>query len=161
MSTVRGVPEGYHTVTPWIISRDTAGVIDFLEAAFGAEELARVRMDDGSIGHAECRIGDSVVMLFDAKPDWPATPAFLRLYVDDCDAVYARALAAGATSVTRMTNMFWGDRVGRVRDPFGNLWWIQTRLEDLGEEEMNRRAALPEYVEAMRYVATAEFFAGR
>lgn len=161
MPSVRGVPEGYHTVTPWIISRDTAGVIDFLKAGFGATELARVVQEDGSIGHAECRIGDSIVMLFDGRPDWPATPAFLRLYVADCDAVYAQALAAGATSITQMTTMFWGDRVGRVRDPFGNLWWIQTRLEDLSEEEMDRRAALPEYVAAMQYAQNAEFFRGR
>jgi len=80
------------------ISRDTAGVIDFLKAGFGAMELARVVQEDRSIGHAECRIGDSIVMLFDGQPDWPATPAFLRLYVADSDAVYAQALAAGATS---------------------------------------------------------------
>ena len=124
---LRPIPEGYHSVTPWIISRDSARLIEFLSAAFGAEEIARVVGEDGSIGHAEVRIGDSVVMMFDAKPHWPDTPAFLRLYVADGDAVFQQALRAGATSVTEMTHLFWGDRVGRVRDPFGNLWWIQTR----------------------------------
>jgi hypothetical protein len=85
------VPEGYATVTPWIISRDTGKLIDFMSAAFGAVEIARVVDEKGVIGHAEVRIGDSVVMGFDARPDWPDTPAFLRLYVGDCDAVYEQA----------------------------------------------------------------------
>jgi PhnB protein len=154
----RAVPEGYHAVTPWIISRDTAGLLDFVKRAFGAAELARVYVENGAIGHAEFRIGDSVVMAFDAREEWPDTPAFLRLYVADGDVVHRQALEAGATSVTEMTTLFWGDRVGRVRDPFGNLWWIQTRIEDLAPEEMARRAQLPEYVEAMSYVQNALFF---
>ncbi|MCD6059683.1 MAG: Glyoxalase/bleomycin resistance protein/dioxygenase [Thermomicrobiales bacterium] len=114
--------------------------------------------EDGSIGHAEVRIGDSVVMMFDAKPHWPDTPAFLRLYVADGDAVFQRALRAGATQVTEMTHLFWGDRVGRVRDPFGNVWWIQTRIEDVSSEEMERRATEKEWVDAMDYVQGAHFF---
>lgn len=98
-------------------------------------------------------------MTFDAKEDWPWTPSFLRLYVEDGDAVFRQALRAGATSVTEMTNMPWGDRVGRVRDPFGNLWWIMTRIEDLDEEEIGKRYGQPEYVDAMAYVQGAEFFA--
>ena len=155
---VRPVPEGYSTVTPWIISRDTAGLIAFLEAAFDATELARVQMDDGTIGHAEVRIGDSIVMMFDARPAWPDTPAFLRLYVPDGDAVFKQALQAGATAVTEVTEMAWGDRVGRVRDPYGNLWWIQTRIADLTLEEMAQRAAEPRFIEAMNYVMSAQFF---
>jgi uncharacterized glyoxalase superfamily protein PhnB len=155
---VRPIPEGYHSVTPWIISRDSAGLIEFLNAAFGAEEIARVVGEDGSIGHAEVVIGDSVVMMFDAKPHWPDTPAFLRLYVTDGDAVFQQALRAGATSVTEMTHLFWGDRVGRVRDPFGNLWWIQTRIEDVSLEEMERRATEKRWVDAMDYVQGAQFF---
>jgi PhnB protein len=150
------VPDGYGTVTPWIISRDTAGLIDFVTAAFGATELARVPNDDGTIGHAEVRIGDSVVMMFDARPDWPDTPAFLRLYVEDGDAVFRRALAAGATAVTELTELFWGDRVGRVRDPLGNLWWIQQRVVELTPEEIGQRMTEPRFVEAMRYVQGAE-----
>ena len=118
---VKPVPNGYATVTPWIISRDTNRVIEFMSAAFGAEEIARVVDENGVIRHAEVRIGDSVVMAFDARLDWPDTPAFLRLYVADCDQVYQQALFAGAASVTRPTTLFFGDRVGRVRDPLGNL----------------------------------------
>lgn len=159
--TVKPVPEGYHTVTPWIISRDTAGVIDYMIAAFGAEELARVVGDDGAIGHAEVRVGDSIVMLFDARPHWPSTPAFLRLYVDDADETHRRAVAAGGTSVTEVTHMAWGDRVGRVRDPFGNLWWIQTRIEDVSLEEMERRYGDPTFIRAMEYVTSADLVPGR
>ncbi|WGW12334.1 VOC family protein [Saxibacter everestensis] len=150
------VPEGYSTVAPWIISRDTAGLLDFITAAFDAKETGRVPNADGTIGHAEAIIGDSVVMAFDARPDWPDTPAFLRLYVEDGDATFARAVAAGATAVTEMTEMFWGDRVGRVRDPFGNLWWIQCRVAELTEEEAWERAGQPEFVQAMEYVQGAE-----
>lgn len=132
---IRPVPEGYYAVTPWIISRDTARLLDSVKEAFGAEEIARVHNEDGTIGHVEFRIGDSMVMAFDAKEEWPDTPSFLRLYVEDGDAVHRRALEAGATSVTEMTNLFFGDRVGRVRDSQGNLWWIQTHLEDVDHEE--------------------------
>ncbi|GHO55886.1 VOC family protein [Ktedonobacter robiniae] len=89
-------------------------------------------------------------MAFDARKEWPTTPSFLRLYVPNSDAVYQQALAAGATAVTEMTSLAFGDRVGRVRDPFGNLWWIQTRLENLTFEEMTKRAAEQQYRDAMR-----------
>ena len=148
--------DGYTTVTPWIISKDTARLLDFVARAFDATELARVPNDDGTIGHAEARIGDAVVMMFDARPDWPDTPAFLRLYVGDGDATFRQALDAGASEVTRMTEMFWGDLTGRVRDPFGNVWWIQQRLAEHTPEEMAERAARPEFVEAMLYVQGAQ-----
>ena len=138
-AAIRAVPEGYHAVTPWIISRDTAGLIEFVGRAFGAKEFARVHNQDGSIGHAEFRIGESVVMAFDATEEWPDTPGFLRLYVEDADEVHRRALEAGATSVTGVTHLFWGDRVGRVRDPFGNLWWIQARAEEFLDREFGNR----------------------
>ena len=147
-----GIPEGYTAVTPWIISRDTAGLLAYVHEAFGAEELARVVGDDGSIGHAEFRIGDAIVMGFDARPEWPDTPAFLRLYVDDADATFRRAVAAGGTAVTEVTHLFWGDRVGRVRDPFGNLWWIQARIEEVDDAEMMRRMTDPAWLERMAYV---------
>jgi len=149
---VQPIPKGYSTVTPWIISRDTARLLDFVKQAFGAEELARVHVENGAIGHAEFKIGDAIVMAFDAEEEWPNTPCFLRLYVEDGDAVYQQALSAGAISVTKMTSMFWGDRIGRVRDPLGNIWWIQTRLEDLDPEEMGRRAGEKQYRDAMQYV---------
>jgi PhnB protein len=97
---IRPVLEGYHVVTPWIISRDTVRLMDFVKEAFGAEEIARVLNEDGTIGRAEFRIGDSIVMAFDAKEGWPDTLGFFRLYVEDGDAVYRRALEAGAVSVT-------------------------------------------------------------
>jgi uncharacterized glyoxalase superfamily protein PhnB len=154
---VPAIPPGYGTVTPWIVSRDTARLIDFARAAFGAEELAlgawpRVPGPAGQIGHAEVRIGDSVVMMFDAHEDWPQTPCFLRLYVEDSDAVYQRALGAGAGPVTQMTSLFFGDRVGRVRDPLGNIWWIQSHIEDVDPAQLAQRPAEPAAAEALRYV---------
>ncbi|MCG5219974.1 VOC family protein [Streptosporangium sp. KLBMP 9127] len=153
---VKTTPEGYTTVTPWIISRDTAGVIDFMTKAFGAEEIARVVDARGVIGHAEVRVGDAIVMLFDNNPDWPETPAFLRLYVEDAHAVHRQAVAAGGTSVSEVTHLFFGDLVGRVRDPFGNLWWIQTRIEDVTPEEMERRLGDPVFIRAMEYMQNPE-----
>ncbi|MEO3887954.1 VOC family protein [Nonomuraea sp. B5E05] len=159
--TVSTTPEGYTSVTPWIIGHDTAGLIDWLKTAFDAVELGRMTDAEGRIGHAEVRVGDAVVMMFDARPDWPPTPAFLRLYVPDADAVHRRAVEAGGTSVTEVTHLFFGDRVGRVRDPFGNLYWIQTHVEDVSEEEMGRRLGDPEFTKAMEYVQSADFFPGR
>lgn len=154
--TANHVPPGYTTVTPWIIGHDTARLLDFLRAAFDAEELGRVEGPDGSIGHAEARVGDAILMAFDARPEWPPLPAFLRLYVADVDAAFRRALDAGAEPVTEPTTLAFGDRVGRVRDPLGNVYWLQARIEELTPEEMQRRAALPEYVEAMAYVQGAD-----
>ncbi|PSK99411.1 putative glyoxalase superfamily protein PhnB [Murinocardiopsis flavida] len=150
------VPTGYHTVTPWMISPNgTAALIEFVVGVFDAEELGRVEAE-GVIGHAEVRIGDSVVMMFD-NPHWPRTPAFLRLYVADDAEVLRRAVARGAAIVTEPTELFWGDRVSRFRDPFGNLWWIHTRVAEPTEEEMGRRMNEPEFVRAMAYVQSAEF----
>src|SRR5215470_15026164 len=106
---------------------------------------------DGTITHAEVRIGDSVVGAFDTREGWPQTPCFLRLYVEDADAVYQQALAAGARSVTEMTSLFWGDRGGRVRDPLGNIWWIQTHVENVDREEMAKRAAEKPNLDALQY----------
>lgn len=151
------VPDGYHTVTPFVIVKGAAQFIDFMKEAFGALEIARVGKD-GAIGHAEVRIGDSVVMLFDSKKEWPETPAFLRLYVHDCDATCQQAQNAGAISVTKPTDMPWGDRVARVKDPLGNLWWIMTRMEEVSEEEMGKRYGEKKYMEAMQYVQSTDFF---
>jgi PhnB protein len=150
--TVQPVPEGYTTVTPWIITPDTAQLIDYVKQAFNAEEIARVLAAGNRIDHAEVRIGDSVVMMFDSRPGWPPTPAFLRLYVHDADATHRQAVAAGGTSVTDVTHLFFGDCVGRVRDPLGNIWWIQTHIEDLSPDEMLLRAPRPVYLAAMKYV---------
>jgi uncharacterized glyoxalase superfamily protein PhnB len=150
-NAIRPVPEGYTTVTPWIISRDTVALLDFVKKAFNVEEIARVPNEDGSIGHAEFKIGDAIVMGFDWDGELE-TPSFLRLYVPDGDAIYQQAIAAGATAITEMTNLAWGDRVGRVRDPFGNIWWIQTRLEELDPTEMEKRSQEKQYLDAMQYV---------
>jgi PhnB protein len=148
------VPPGYGTVTPWIISPDSAALIRFVEAAFDAEEIPGSRMlnPDGSIVHVEVKIGGSIVMLFDSHEGWPMTPAFFRVYVGDADAAYRQALAAGASSVTRVTELFWGDRVGRVRDPFGNVWWLQSHVTDVPAQELQARMEDPAMLEAMRYV---------
>jgi PhnB protein len=107
---------------------------------------------DGSVAHVEVTIGNSIVMLFDSYPAWPATPAFFRLYLEDADSTYRRALRAGATPVTEVTELFWGDRVGRVRDPFGDIWWLQSRVADVSFDEMQERMAEPAMIEAMEYV---------
>ena len=146
------IPDGYTTVTPWIITRNTAALIDFLKAAFGAEELARVPSADGGIGHAEARIGNAVVMMFDTPTGWPETPAFIRLYLDNADAAFAAALAAGATPITNVTPLAFGDKVGRIKDPLGNIWWLQTRLEEVSPDEMQKRWSEPGWAKAMAYV---------
>lgn len=157
MAPLNPVPSGYHTVTPWLIGNDTAGLIDFLTAVFDAEELGRMEFG-GSVGHAEVRIGDSVVMMFDSKPGWPETPGFLRLYIPDDAAVLDRAAKAGATILTQPTEMFWGDRVSRLRDPFGNVYWIHQRVVEVDEQEAAARAEQPEFVEAMTYMTSTEIF---
>ena len=154
------IPEGYHTVTPFVIVKGAAGFIDYMVRAFDGVELGRVG-EEGAIGHAEVRIGDAVVMCFDSKPGWPETPAFLRLYVEDADATHRNAIEAGGTSVTEPIDQLWGDRGGRVRDPFGNLWWIMTRVEDVDPDELERRWSDPVWLERLAVAESAESFPGR
>lgn len=138
---VRKIPEGYHTVTPYLIVDGAARLLDFVRDAFGAEERFRMAGDDGRVTHAEVRIGDSIIMVSDANDRHPALPAMLHLYVEDCDEMYRRALAAGAESVQEVTTQFYGDRSGGVRDSTGVTWWISTHVEDVSEDEVARRAA--------------------
>jgi PhnB protein len=152
------VPEPYGTVCPWVITRDTGGLIDFVTAAFGATEIARVIGADGSIGHAEFFVGESVVLAFDSRPHWPETPAYLRIYVPDADATFERAIRAGGEVVTTLADMPWGDRAGRIRDPLGNLWWVMARMEQVDAAELDRRWGLPEYVEAMAHATDFDPF---
>jgi uncharacterized glyoxalase superfamily protein PhnB len=153
MTKPQTIPDGYTSVTPWIIVKDAAKFLEFLKHVFAAEELGRILEADGTtIGHAEARIGNAVVMVFDSHEGWPATPQFLRLYVEDARAVMDRAAASGARVLTRVTPLAFGDQVGRFVDPWGNTWWVQERLEELSYEEMGSRMAQPQYAEAMGYL---------
>jgi uncharacterized glyoxalase superfamily protein PhnB len=147
---VQAVPDDYGSLTPYLLVKGAAAFLDFLKAAFGAVERGRVPNEDGTLGHAEVWIGNRVLMMFDARPDWPDTRGFFTLYVEDCDAVHHRAVAAGATEVTPLSDDPFGNRGSRICDPFGNLWWIQTHKEDLDEAEIGRRMELPETWELMR-----------
>ena len=138
--TVNPIPEGYHTVTPYLVVDDVDRLIDFLKSAFDAVEKERVPGQDGRTGHAEVMIGDSYVMMGRAQAESPPLPCMLYLYVSDTDATYARALAAGATSVQEPADMFYGDRNAGVKDPTGNSWFIATRQENLTPEELAERA---------------------
>jgi len=148
------VPARYSRVDPWVISHDTAAEILFLETVFGAVETPGSRMLDtaGRIAHVEVEIGDSVVMLFGAHAGWPPTPAHLRVYVTNTGEAFERALAAGARAVTRPTELPFGERVARLRDPQGHLWWIHQRLEEVDSAELVRRFADDAAKEAMAYV---------
>jgi PhnB protein len=137
----RAVPEGHHTVTPYLIVPDATAMLSFMERAFGAEVLGRHHDPDGRVMHAEARIGDSRVMLGESTGEWPPTRAMLHLYVEDADAWHRRAVDAGARSVRDPEDTFYGDRSGGVEDPFGNQWWIATHVEDVSPEEMERRSA--------------------
>ena len=147
--SVRAIPKDYGSLTPFVIVHGVAKFLDFLQEAFAAQERTRVPNEDGTIGHAEVWIGNRVLMMFDAKEDWSPTPAFLMIYVEDCDAVHRKALAAGAEEITKLATNAWGDRGSRIRDPFGNIWWIQTHVEDVSEEEIGNRMGQPEYLADM------------
>ncbi|MBI2838562.1 MAG: VOC family protein [Acidobacteria bacterium] len=134
------IPEGFHTVTPYLLVENAAKVIDFMKQAFDGKEIERMTQPDGGIMHAEVKIGDSVVMMGEARGEWKAQPCSMYVYVDDTDAVYERALQAGAASVMEPADQFYGDRNAGVRDPSGNLWWIATHKEDVPPEEMAKRA---------------------
>jgi PhnB protein len=145
---VKKVPEGYHSITPYLIIKGATAAIDYYKKVFGATERMRMDGPAGTIGHAELVIGDSTVMLADEFPDMGhrspksigGTPVSLVLYLDDVDAVFKRAVDAGARSVRPVENQFYGDRMGTLEDPFGHMWSIATHVEDVPPEEMKRRA---------------------
>jgi uncharacterized glyoxalase superfamily protein PhnB len=137
---VKARPDGYHSITPYLVVEGAARLIEFLIQAFGAEEIHRMAAPDGLVGHAEVRIGDSVVMLGDGRGEHPATQAMLYLYVEDVDATYQIALSAGAEAIQPPTDHFYGDRSGGVRDPCGNVWYVATHIEDVAPDELKRRA---------------------
>jgi uncharacterized glyoxalase superfamily protein PhnB len=138
---VKPIPEGFHSITPYLIVRGVPQLLDFLKKAFGAQEDHRTALPDGTIMHAQVRIGDSPVMMGEAHSGFQVMPCSLYLYVEDTDAVYRRALDAGGTSIMEPANQFYGDRNAGVRDPAGNSWWIATHLEDVAPEEIAKRAA--------------------
>jgi PhnB protein len=138
--TIKPIPDGYHAVTPYLVVDGAETLLDFVKKAFGADETVRMPGPDGRIGHAEVKIGDSIVMLGDAWEEAPARPSTLHLYVVDSDATYNLALEAGGESVREPEDQFYGDRMAGVRDPVGNTWWISTHVEDVSDDEMRRRA---------------------
>lgn len=138
---VKPIPDGYHTLTPYLVVPGVAKLIDFLKQTFDAEEIERHAGPDGGIMHAEVRIGDSVVMMAEPTSQWGPRPATIYAYVKDVDAVYKRALRAGATSLMEPANQFYGDRNGGIQDLSGNQWWIATRVENVSREELAKRAA--------------------
>jgi PhnB protein len=140
-NNVKPIPDGYHTVTPYLIVPEVAKLIDFLTQAFEAKAGHRSTRPDGSIGHAEVTIGDSRVMMGEASAQWKSMPCAIYLYVNDTDATYKRALQAGATSLMEPANQFYGDRNAGVKDSAGNQWWIATHVEDVSPAEMEKRAA--------------------
>jgi PhnB protein len=145
--TAKPVPDGYHTITPQLTLDDAAKTIDWYKKALGAEELGRSAGPDGKIMHAEIKIGDSRIMVNDVMAGGKGpralggSPASLWLYVENSDALFNRAVGAGATVQMPMADQFWGDRAGAVADPAGYTWWIATHKEELTREEIEQRAA--------------------
>ena len=139
-NSVKPVPDGYHTVTPYLTVEGVARLIEFLKDAFGAVELYRMDRPDGTVGHAEVKIGDSPVMMGEAGGQWKARQSNLYVYVPDVDAVYKRALEAGGKSQMEPADQFYGDRNAGIEDPSGNFWWIATHQEDVAPEELEQRA---------------------
>jgi len=148
MSNVKPIPEGYHSVTPYLVMQGAAAALDFYKTAFGAIELFRME-HEGKIGHAEIKIGDSPIMLADEQPAMGSvspktlggTPVSLMIYVDDVDTIYKQAIDAGAVELKALQDQFYGDRSGTLKDPFGHVWTVATHKEDVSPEEMDKRLA--------------------
>jgi len=150
--TVKPIPDGYHTATPYLTVKGAAKAIEFYKKAFGAKEIGRLPMPDGRVGHAEIQIGDSRIMMSDEYPEWGSkspetlggTAMGLVLYVTNVDEFFAKAVAAGATAVEPVKDQFYGDRAGRLQDPFGHKWFVATHIEDVSfDEMMERMKSLP------------------
>ena len=145
---VRPIPENYHSITPFLVVNDAARAIDFYKRAFGAKEIMRMDGPGGKVAHAEVKIGDSMIMLSDEMPGNGArspkalggSPVSIFLYVENVDTVFNQAVSAGAKVEMPMADMFWGDRYGKLTDPFGHSWSLATHKEDVAPEEMKKRA---------------------
>ena len=148
MAKVKAVPEGYHTVTPYLTVDDGARAIEFYQQAFGAKEIMRMPGPDGKISHAEIKIGDSIIMLggtpqasgLRSPQSLGGSTVSIFLYLEDVDSTFKKALAAGAKEAQPLADQFWGDRYGRLTDPFGHSWSLATHKEDVSPEEMAKRA---------------------
>jgi PhnB protein len=146
---VKAIPDGYHSVTPYLIIDGAARAIDFYKRAFDAKELMRIPSPGDKIGHAEIKIGDSVIMLADEHPEMDArspthfggSPISIMIYLEDVDKQFKQAISAGGTELRPLTDQFYGDRSGTLKDPFGHSWHLSTHKEDVSMEEMNRRMA--------------------
>jgi len=154
---IKTVPNNYTTVTPWIVSPSSAKLIAFLEEAFAAKEIpnSRITNEDGIIIHVVVQIGNALVMLFDSRAGWAPTPALLNLYVENIEQTHQKAIEMGATSVTDITELWFGEKVCRILDPFGNLWWLNERVEEIdftNLEEIGQRASLPDAVANIAYI---------
>jgi uncharacterized glyoxalase superfamily protein PhnB len=138
---VKPIPDGYSTVTPYLMVADAGRFIGFMSTVFDAQVTEQLLRPDGKIGHTELRVGDSMIMLSEASESHPATPVMLHIYVEDVDAVFERAVRAGGTVVSPPANQFYGDRSGGVKEPSGNTVWIATHVEDVAPDELKKRAA--------------------
>lgn len=136
---VQAVPQGYSSVTPYLIVDGATKLIEFIKQTFDAQERERVPGSGGKISHAELKIGDSIIMLADSTMEWKPMPVNLYVYVDDMDTVYRKALAAGAVTIREPKDQLYGDRSASVKDPLGNVWGIATHIEDVSPDEMQRR----------------------
>lgn len=137
--TVKPIPEGYHTVTPYLVVQEAASLIEFLTQAFAAKETRRTLHPEGCIMNAEVKIGDSIIMVSEARDEMQPMPSFIYLYVENTDAIYENAIKAGATSTMEPKDEFWGDRSAGVKDPAVNHWWIATHQEDVSSKEIDKR----------------------
>ena len=148
-TNVKPIPEGYHSVTPYLIIKGAADAIEYYKKSFGATELFRMPTPDGKIGHAEIKIGDSPIMLADEHPDLGhvgpqtlgGTSVGIMIYVDDVDAMFKRAISGGGQEIKALQDQFYGDRSGTLKDPFGHMWTVATHVEDVAPEEMEKRMA--------------------
>jgi PhnB protein len=138
--SVRAVPEGFHTVTPYVVSENATKFMEFIEKSLGGKITFVQKQEDQKVMHATVQIGDSLIMVCDAMESHPAQPVILYLYVEDPDALFKKATEGKATVVQEMEDQFYGDRVGAIKDEWGNVWWIGKHVEDVEEKELDRRA---------------------
>lgn len=153
---IKPVPEHFTSVTPWIISSSSGELIKFLKSAFEAEEIpnSRILNSEGLVIHVVVKIGNAMIMLFDSRKGWPPSPSFLNLYVKDIEQTYQKSLDLGARSMTDVTRLWFGEKVCRILDPFGNLWWINQRIEELDftDPEIGKRASTPDAKAGIAYI---------